>query len=66
MTVVHQVAQSGAVVEGDTIIGWMENSALLVREVEVDGRLTALDLAPTALALKAAVRTLTRKRLKQE
>jgi hypothetical protein len=42
-----------AVVEGDTIIGWMENSAFLVREVEVDGRLTALDLAPTALALKA-------------
>jgi hypothetical protein len=42
-----------AVVEGDRIVGWLENSAFMVREVQVNGTLAALDLGPTALALKA-------------
>src|SRR5712691_11654468 len=42
-----------AVVEGDTIVGWMENSGFMVREVGVDGTLAPLDLTPAALALEA-------------
>ena len=42
-----------AVVEGETIVGWMENSGFMVREVRVDGTLTPLDLTPAALALEA-------------
>jgi hypothetical protein len=42
-----------AVLERDTIVGWLENSAFMVREIEVDGSLTPLDLVPTALAVDA-------------
>jgi hypothetical protein len=42
-----------AVVEGDAIVGWMENSGFMVREVGVDGTLPPLDLKPAALALDA-------------
>src|ERR1700730_12197120 len=42
-----------AVVEGDAIVGWMENSGFMVREVGVDGTLAPLDLKPAALALDA-------------
>lgn len=42
-----------AVVEGDTIVGWTENSGFMVREVGVDGTLAPLDLTPPALALEA-------------
>ena len=42
-----------AVVEGDAIVGWMENSAFMVREVGVDGTLAPLDLKPAALAVDA-------------
>jgi hypothetical protein len=42
-----------AVVEGDTIVGWMENSGFMVREVGVDGTLAPLDLTPAAMALEA-------------
>ena len=42
-----------AVVEGDTIIGWMKNSAFSVQEVLPDGTLAPLDLTPAKLALQA-------------
>jgi hypothetical protein len=42
-----------AVLEGDTIVGWLENSAFMVQKIEVDGSLAPLDLAPTALAMDA-------------
>lgn len=42
-----------AVVEGDAIVGWMENSGFMVREVGVDGTLAPLDLKPAALAVDA-------------
>ena len=42
-----------AVVEGGTIVGWMENSAFTVREVQLDGALAPLDLSAVALALQA-------------
>jgi hypothetical protein len=42
-----------AVVEGDTIAGWMKNSGFIVREVRVDGTLAPLDLTAAALALQA-------------
>lgn len=42
-----------AVVEEDTIVGWMENSAFSVQEVQPDGTLTPLDLTAVALALQA-------------
>ena len=42
-----------AVVEGDTIVGWTENSGFVVQEVQNDGTLTSVDLAPTRLALDA-------------
>jgi hypothetical protein len=42
-----------AVVEGDTIIGWLENSAFTVREVQLNGTLAPLDLTPAALAVQA-------------
>jgi hypothetical protein len=42
-----------AVVEGDTIVGWLENSAFTAQEVQVDGTLTSVDLAPTRQALDA-------------
>src|SRR6266566_1007706 len=42
-----------AVVEGDAIVGWMENSGFMVREVGVDGTLAPLDLKPVALAVDA-------------
>jgi hypothetical protein len=42
-----------AVVEGHTIIGWLKNSGFTVQEVQRDGALAPLDLAPAALALQA-------------
>jgi hypothetical protein len=46
-------AYLSAVVEGDTIIGWMKNSAFSVQEVLPDGTLAPLDLTPARLALQA-------------
>ncbi len=40
-------------IEEDTIVGWMENSAFSVQEVQPDGTLTPLDLTAVALALQA-------------
>lgn len=42
-----------AVIEGDAIVGWTENSGFLVREVGEDGTLAPLDFRPTALAFHA-------------
>jgi hypothetical protein len=42
-----------AVVEGQTIVGWMKNSSFIVREVQRDGALAPLDLTPAALASQA-------------
>ena len=42
-----------AVVEGDTIVGWLGNSAFSVQEVLPNGTLAPLDLTPTKLALQA-------------
>lgn len=42
-----------AVVEGDTIVGWLGNSAFSVQEVLPNGTLAPLDLTPTRLALQA-------------
>ena len=42
-----------AVVEGDAIVGWTENSGFTVREVGEDGNLAPLDFRPTALAFHA-------------
>ena len=46
-------AYLSAVVEGDTIIGWLENSGFTVQEVQLDGTLAPLDIAAAALALQA-------------
>ena len=46
-------AYLSAVVEGETIIGWLENSGFTVQEVQVDGTLAPLDIAAAALALQA-------------
>jgi hypothetical protein len=42
-----------AVIEGDAIVGWTENSGFSVREVGEDGALAPLDFRPTALAFHA-------------
>jgi hypothetical protein len=42
-----------AVVEGDAIVGWTENSGFTVGEVGEDGSLAPLDFRPTALAFHA-------------
>jgi hypothetical protein len=42
-----------AVVEGDAIVGWLENSAFSVQKVQADGSLTGLDFRAAALALHA-------------
>ena len=42
-----------AVVEGDAIVGWTENSGFTVREVGEDGTLAPLDFRPTALTFHA-------------
>jgi len=42
-----------AIIEEDTIIGWMKNSAFTVQEVQSDGSLTALDLVAATLAMHA-------------
>jgi hypothetical protein len=42
-----------AVVQGDAIVGWMENSAFMVQEVGADGTLSPLDLDPARRALDA-------------
>ena len=42
-----------AVVEGDTIVGWIKNSAFIVREVQLDGHSGPLDLSAAARALGA-------------
>ena len=34
-------AYLSAVVEGDTIVGWMKNSGFIVREVQLDGALAS-------------------------
>jgi hypothetical protein len=46
-------AYLSAVVEGDTIIGWLGNSAFSVQEVLPNGTLEPLDLTPARLALQA-------------
>ena len=42
-----------AVVEEDTIVGWMKYSGFTVQEVQRDGTLAPLDLTAAALALQA-------------
>ena len=42
-----------AVVEGDSIVGWLGNSAFSVQEVLPNGTLEPLDLSPARLALQA-------------
>ena len=42
-----------AVVEGDAVVGWAENSGFMAREIGTDGTLAPLDLTPAALALNA-------------
>jgi hypothetical protein len=42
-----------AVVEGDKIVGWLENSAFSVQELLPNGTLAPLDLTPARLALQA-------------
>jgi hypothetical protein len=46
-------AYLSAVVEGNTIIGWLENSGFTVQDVQLDGTLTPLDVSAAALALQA-------------
>jgi hypothetical protein len=46
-------AYLSAVVEGDTIVGWMKNSGFIVQEVQLDGTLAPLDLTAAALVLHA-------------
>jgi hypothetical protein len=46
-------AYLSALVEGDTIVGWIENSAFSVQEVLPDGTLAPLDPTPAKLALQA-------------
>jgi hypothetical protein len=46
-------AYLSAIVEGDTIVGWLKNSAFSVRDVQPDGTLTPLDLTAAALAVDA-------------
>jgi hypothetical protein len=46
-------AYLSAVIEGDTIIGWLENSGFTVQEVQLDGTLARLDITAAALALQA-------------
>ena len=46
-------AYLSAVVEGDTIVGWLRNSAFSVQEVLPNGTLAPLDLTPAKLALQA-------------
>ena len=42
-----------AAIDGDTIVGWLKNSAFSVREVLPDGSLSGLDFRPAALAMDA-------------
>jgi hypothetical protein len=42
-----------AVVEGDAVVGWTENSGFMVREIGADGTPAPLELAPAALAFNA-------------
>ena len=42
-----------AVLDGDTIVGWLKNSAFSVREVRPDGSLSGLDFRPAALVMDA-------------
>jgi hypothetical protein len=46
-------AYLSALVEGDTIVGWLRNSAFSVQEVRPNGTLAPLDLTPAKLALPA-------------
>lgn len=46
-------AYLSAVVEGDKIVGWLENSAFTVQEVQIDGSLAPLDFTAAALVLQA-------------
>jgi hypothetical protein len=42
-----------ALIDGDTIVGWLGTSAFSVQEVQADGSLSGLDFRPAALALQA-------------
>jgi hypothetical protein len=42
-----------AAIDGDTIVGWLKNSAFSVREVRPDGSLSGLDFRPAALVMDA-------------
>src|SRR5262245_23402812 len=42
-----------AVIEGDAVVGWTENSRFMAREMGAGGALAPLDLTPAALALNA-------------
>jgi hypothetical protein len=42
-----------AAVDGDTIVGWLKNSAFSVREVRPDGSLSGLDFRPATLMFHA-------------
>jgi hypothetical protein len=42
-----------AAIDGDTIVGWLENSAFSSREVQPDGSLSGLDFRPAALVVHA-------------
>jgi hypothetical protein len=46
-------AYLSVVVEGDTIVGWLRNSAFSVQEVLPNGTLAPLDLTPAKLTLQA-------------
>lgn len=46
-------AYLSAVVEEDTIVGWLEHSGFTVQEVQLDGTLAPLGITAAALALQA-------------
>ena len=46
-------ATLSALVEGNTIVGWKENSAFTVQDVQEDGTLAAIDLGSTRRAVDA-------------
>lgn len=42
-----------AAIDGDAIVGWLQNSAFSVREVQSDGSLSVVDFRAAALAMHA-------------
>jgi hypothetical protein len=42
-----------AAIDGDTIVGWLKNSAFSIREVRPDGSLSGLDFKAAALVVQA-------------